>query len=296
MTIKAGAAPAEDLAWQVGDFIVSHNGRQLKVSHSSAAGRLLWETSEDGNFLATEEANSTIRDFGTPQGSFSIHDEILATYDRPSIEEIAASENRVDVCGRLQGPTGSAGYTLRFSAVSPMQLAFSIATDPSVIINRIRLRLASVPEEGIFGFGMQLTYFNQKGRLLPIVVQEHGVGRGELLTTQAVNLLADGGGGSPVSTESPVPQFMTSLLRSMFLENTEYSEFDMRHVGEIGVKVWSATMNGRIVFGETPLDIISSHTEFSGRMRRLPEWIDSGAIISVQGGMEAVRKKLAALK
>ncbi len=81
----------------------------------------------------------------------------------------------------------------------------------------------------------------------------------------------------------------------MFLENTEYSTFDMRDVQTIDIKVWSAAMTGRIVFGATPLDVISSYSEFSGRMRALPDWIGEGVVVSVQGGTAAVRQKLDAI-
>ena len=75
---------------------------------------------------------------------------------------------------------------------------------------------------------MQLTYFNQKGNLLPILVQEHGIGRGRRVVTRAVDLFASDGGGSPYVTECPAPHFITTRLRSLFLENLEYSTFDLR--------------------------------------------------------------------
>ena len=41
--------------------------------------------------------------------------------------------------------------------------------------------------------------------------------------TRAVDLFASDGGGSPYVTECPAPHFITTRLRSMFLENLEYS-------------------------------------------------------------------------
>ena len=116
-------------------------------------------------------------------------------------------------------------------------------------MNRIALRLGSSAEEGFFGFGLQLTYFNQKGNLLPILAQEHGIGRGRRIVTGAVDLFASDGGGSPYVTECPAPQFITTRLRSMFLENLEYSTFDLRRSDEFDVKVWSGVMTGRILYG-----------------------------------------------
>ena len=95
----------------------------------------------------------------------------------------------------LIGVPGSVGYTLSFEAMSSTHLRFEIRTASAADINRIELRTESVPDEGFFGFGEQLTYFNQKGNVLPILVQEHGVRRGRPILTQAVDILASGGGG-----------------------------------------------------------------------------------------------------
>ena len=47
----------------------------------------------------------------------------------------------------------------------------------------------------------------------------------------------------------------------------------MRHADRVDIKVWSATMTGRILHGETPLDLIEAYTAYAGRMRVLPDWI-----------------------
>ena len=168
--------------------------------------------------------------------------------------------------------------------------------DESAGVNRIPLRLGSSAEEGFFGFGLQLTYFNQKGNLLPILVQEHGIGRGRRFVTGAVDLFASDGGGSPYVTECPAPQFITTRLRSMFLENLEYSTFDLRQSDQFDVKVWSGVMTGRILYGRTPLELIEAYTDYAGRMRPLPDWVHQGLIAGLQGGTEVVRRKLATLK
>jgi sulfoquinovosidase len=53
--------------------------------------------------------------------------------------------------------------------VSPAHLRFEISAeaDKACGINRIILRSASSLDEDSLGFGEQLTYFNQKGNVLP---------------------------------------------------------------------------------------------------------------------------------
>jgi alpha-glucosidase len=292
---QAVAAPSDAGSaerYPIGDFILHRDGGALSVSHIKSPDRMIWQSAADGNFLVAEKAKATIKAFGTPEGAYSITDTISASYAHPTIAAIDAAAAKLTVTGKLGGGAGEIDYTLVFEALSSAHLRFSVTAAGA---DRIRLFSASTPDEGFFGFGQQLTYFNQKGSVLPILVQEHGVGRGRPILTEFVDLFANQGGGDPHATECPAPHFITSRLRSMFLENTEYSTFDMRHADRLEIKVWSATMTGRILYGETPLDLIEAYTEYSGRMRALPDWIHNGVIVSVQGGTRIVRDKLAAL-
>ncbi len=290
--------PAAGQQYPVGDFILQRTGIHLHIVHRLNPEGLLWESAPDGNFIIAEMATANIRIFGTPEGSFEIRDTILATYDRPSIDAVQLASGRVVVLGRLAGGTSGVDYKLTFDAISTEHLRFEISVGgaDAAEINRIRLRSTSTRDEAFFGFGHQLTDFNQKGNLLPILVQEHGVGRGRPIVTQLVDIFASGGGGNPYVTEAPAPHFISSRLRSLFLENKEYSVFDLRPADAFEIKVWSAVMAGRILYGETPLDLIRAYTEYSGRMRALPDWIHNGVVVAVQGGTQAVRTKLDKLR
>lgn len=287
-----------DEQYPIGDFILQRIGtNQLQVVHKQLPQRVLWQSAADGNFLIAEKATADIKEFGKPQGSFSITDTVLAIYDQPSIDQIVVSGNKTIVSGKLAASTGSIGYTVSFNQVAPAQLQFEIKTDNLAKgVNRIRLRLASSADEAFFGFGQQLTYFDQKKNRLPILVQEHGVGRGLPIVTEIIDEKTDGGGQNPYVTEAPAPHFISSKLRSLCLENTEYSEFDMMNATYTDIKLWSGVMTGRILFGATPLDLIETYTAYCGRMRALPDWVHQGIIASVQGGTLVVREKLNKLR
>jgi alpha-glucosidase len=66
----------------------------------------------------------------------------------------------------------------------------------------------------------------------------------------------------------------------------------MRAADHAEIEVWSGVMIGRILFGESPLDLIEAYSEYAGRMCRLPDWIHGGAIVAVQGGQQAARTTL----
>ena len=237
-----------------------------------------------------------MRAVGTPEGAYEITDVISASYQEPTVDDIVLRANGATVSGSLRGPKGTIRYKLALDALSATHLRFEIMTEDDPAINRIRLRSLSSPDEAFFGFGQQLSYFNLKGKLIPILVQEHGVGRGRPIVTQLIDIFADGGGGNPYVTEAPAPHFISSRLQSLFLENSEYSLFDMRPADHFEVKVWCGTMTGRILYGATPLDLIEAYTDYAGRMRALPDWIHSGAIVAVQGGTRAAHAKLAKLR
>ena len=296
--LAAGAqAQQADAAWPVGDFVLQRRGKVLAVVHADEPGRVLWETDPEGNFLVAERATFHNRVTGIPEGSFEITDEVAAHWEWPTVAAVTPGADGVTVAGRLSGPDGEIGYRLGFAASAPNALRFTVGVeDESAGVNRISLRLGSSAEEGFFGFGLQLTYFNQKGNLLPILVQEHGIGRGRRVVTRAVDLFASDGGGSPYVTECPAPHFISTRLRSLFLENLEYSTFDLRRSDQFDVKVWSGVMTGRILYGRTPLELIAAYTDYAGRMRPLPDWVHQGLIAGLQGGTEVVRAKLAKLK
>jgi alpha-glucosidase len=292
LAAQPAVAPGEH--YPVGDFILTRTPRGLRVAHKQEPERVIWETAPGGDFLVAEGATANIKEFGAPEGTFEITDSVLASYAKPTIGGVEAAGTTATVSGVLTGSSGHIGYKLIFEAVSATQLHFVIGADGSKApsINRVRLLFASTKDEAVFGCGEQLTYFDQKGKMLPILVQEHGIGRGRPIITQLVDVFDHNSGGNPYHTGLPAPHIMTSRLRSLFLENVKYGVFDMRHADRIAIKVWSATMTGRILYGRTPLDLIESYTEYAGRMRLLPDWVHEGVILGLMGGTDSVRAKL----
>lgn len=56
-------------------------------------------------------------------------------------------------------------------------------------------------------------------------------------------------------------------------------------------------IGGQILKADSPLELISEYTDYSGRTRKLPDWsYKKGAIVSLTGGMENVRSKYDYLK
>lgn len=96
----------------------------------------------------------------------------------------------------------------------------------------------------------------------------------------------------PLSTYFPLPHYITSKFNSLFLKSKAYSSFDLTSPNRVVIKVASTSMVGVILNGKTPLDLIQEYSSFSGRMRKLPDWVLEGAVLGIQGGKTVVDKIL----
>lgn len=288
--------------YAAGNFIITvitkNNAQpQIAIANRAEPKRLLWQTVPGVALIGAAEGKDSIRMHGKPEGLFTVTDTILQSFNEQSISKISAQNNQLTINGKLTGTTGNINYTLMFKQVSDNQLQFNLNVQGANAkgVNRLFLRYASPENEYVYGFGEQLSYFDQKGKEIPVIVQEHGIGRGLPGLTWLVNRLEDGGGGNPYITGIPAPQYITSKLNSLFLENKEYAVFNLKVADRIEVKLFSDSLTGRIIYGKTPLELIKEYTAYSGRMRKLPDWINNGAIVCVQYGMDTVQKRLAQL-
>ena len=296
--LASGAPQPVPSTYHVGSFLVDVSHANVRVRHQSDARRSLWETAAGQPLLEAAVGKAEIEEYGNPLGLFHVRDSLSSLSTFSGFDSVRSSDKRaLQLRGALAGPAAAVPFLLTLDAVSENQLRFSIALEGTAAkhFNRLYLRYASSASEAYFGFGEQLTHFNQKGRVIPILVQEHGVGRGLPLVSQAIDLQYDGAAGNDRLTELPAPHYITSRLRSLFLENTEYSSFDMRAANFTEIALFSAAMTGRILFGRTPLDLIEEYTTFSGRMRAMPDWSHDGVVIGVQGGTARAQSLLSTL-
>ncbi len=165
---------------------------------------------------------------------------------------------------------------------------WSAAGTPGV--TRLVLRVRSDPDEAVFGFGEQLTYCDLRGQVVPLISQEHGIGRGLPLVTQGVNSVIPGAGGTPVSTGSASAFWHTSKGASLLLEGSSYGEVDLRDSSHARLEHHGTRLAAHIFAAPDPADLMRLATEHIGRMRPLPGWVHEGALLGLQGGTTRVEE------
>lgn len=265
-------------------------GPLVTVTHAANPGKVVWASVPGKGFAAAAAAEAKVTE---NRGSFLVEDKILRRCESQTVDHVLTENGTVTLSGRLAGDDCDVGYSMQFTPLSQNQLGFHLQlVDATPEYNRIFLRYASSPDERFFGFGEQFTYLDQKGRSLPILAQEQGIGRGMQPLTWLLDLVSPGSAGSWFSTYTAVPQYITNFGRSLFLENEEVSVFDMQAADEVEIKLFGPSMQGRILRGDSPLDLIREFTSYAGRMPPLPDWMNSGAVVGMQGGTAEVFAKL----
>jgi alpha-glucosidase len=266
----------------------------VTIFHAAQPEKVLWESIPGEGFAAAAVAEATVID---DRAHYTIEDRVLNLCDEQTLDRVEEDDGVVILSGELRGDGRTTAYSLRLIAISKNQLGFDLRlVDPSPDFNRVFLRYASSPDERFFGFGEQFTFLDLKGRSFPILSQEQGIFRGKEPFSTLLELFVPGAAGDWYSTYSAVPQYITSRMRSLFLENDEVSFFDLKDPDGAEIKLFGPRMKGRILYGETPLDLIREFTAYTGRMAPLPDWLNEGAVVGMQGGTAAVYEKLEQLE
>jgi alpha-glucosidase len=265
----------------------------VQINHHLEPNRPLFRTLHSWPFITVGYAT----DSKPPivDGNYKVNEWTLFETPYQNIKKVTYEEDGViRMVGEAWGLVTIAEYEMTFK-LSPdgTQILFEItATAVQGTFNRLFLNYWCASDENMYGFGVQYTYWNLKGRRVPILVAEQGIGRGAQPVTAFLNFFADGTGGDPMTTYAPKPLYLTNYNRSMVFENTEIMFFDMRDDDAVVAELWGTKMKGRIMYGKSFLDIVTQITEVTGRMQPLPGWTQRGAVVGLEGGTRSVVSKV----
>ncbi len=271
-------------------------GPKIRIYRVSDRKDVIWETSRGEAFFSLGTGSAKIFE---SRGSYRIHDYLKRRFCHQSVDELSEEDGAVIINGSFLDSLPPLRYRVVFKGKDDGGVDFDFQAHSGSCeegrINRAFMIYKTSADERFFGFGAQYSYLDMKGKRVPVLVQEQGIGRGLQPLTFLMNLFA-GSGGDAFSTYAAVPFYLTNHLRSMFLKNPEYSVFDLTDPTRVTVSLFSRRIRGRILAGSSPLEIIEKFTRYSGRMAELPEWVGEGAIVCVQGGSTRVRETVRRLR
>ncbi|KAL0094407.1 glycosyl hydrolases family 31-domain-containing protein [Phycomyces blakesleeanus] len=295
--LSIGPAVADEI-YIIGGFKVHLDAQIQALVIKNSNDLVVWKSLDNTPFLSSTSGEDSI---GPGEGGvFKIVEHDQDPTHLQTITHVEHTAETVVITGglttKLVQPT-HLDYTFTLKAISPRQLQFTVKfsrKDPSMLDhNRVLLTYASRKEEEFYGFGEQFSYTSFKGKKVPIFVREQGIGRGDQPITALLNsplsVFGEFAGGDHFTTYASVPQYITTDNRCLFLETSEYASFDLKQPDRVIVRLNSNTMIGRIVDGESMLELITEYTLYSGRMNVLPDWISEGAVAGMQGGASKVR-------
>ena len=293
--------------YALGPFTLTLDGSGLRVTHAgTAAGpRVVW-SSAGGSFVAA--LRGTIDATGTA-GHLTLDERVQLRYAEQTVQSVDRRADGVTLEGRLDSVGGSSSdhvpYSLAVSLVDDEQIELAVELRPPGVgtgsgpgaTPSLWAELTWDQNEAAaqYGFGVQFSFVDMKGRRVPVLTAEQGVGRGAQPLTFLANFRG-GAGGHWWSTYAPAPVVIGSDKRALYLTDTAPAQFDLRHPRVASVLVYSSTLTARVIAGSTPAELLEVYTRYSGRMQPLPEWVHSGAIIGMQGGREKVERVVAALE
>lgn len=284
LTYNLSDVPSAD--YELSNFIIKWNSTSgsFSIIHKNNPTKILWQNLSGKGFCGAAQGNAT---FEEKAGSFTIRDAKSNITQTQTIESITLQNNTLEINGSFLSGINT-GYQLIITEKSENQLHLQLQTNnPS--FNRTYLSGACQANEQFFGFGEQPSNFNHKGKRVPILVQEQGIGRGDNISDNPilnfiVNLPLGVSAGDEYTSYKVVPQYISSLSNALYLENYEYSEFDFTRNNQLQIELYASQMEATIIYAENPYQAIETYTSYCGRMQPLPAWISSGAVIGMQGG------------
>ena len=286
-------------AAELGPFTVSLAASlQLKV-HDSRSGALLFSSTQDAVFHPVQQSIQIVQSQG---GVFDLNTTTRAVCFSPvqPARVTAESSSSKFPMGALIAEADMCSGSKLTLTLHPVVVEDPHDAEPLVAL-QMDARVAGggfgalavsfdlSAGAGVFGLGEQYTYFNQRGHKFNVITREQGVGRGQQPTTDVMNLLDAGSAGDAYTSYTSIPQWVTSEGQGLYTTNTELAAVDFTGATSGNMTVNTTSLCIRVTRASTVAGHVKAYTAYSGRMAPLPEWVDKGAVVGLQGGDAAVR-------
>ncbi len=293
---NASVEPITPRSFSLGDFqleLDSTSSASLTLTHAQAPTRVLWQTPADGRLLRAFRATFSAQD---RQGSFAITEGLDDRCEMPIFDDLRRGATVASFRGKFldaKASCASLRFELRLCEERPGHLTFRLSTNDATV-TALSIRVASPSNERLWGMGEQFVHdtLNLRGRSIPVIAQEGGVGRGQQPISVSVNLASPGSAGDESSTYAPSAHLVTSQHRAFVLDDPEVAVFDMTAATSFELRETAAVLNGRILQGSSLPELTERLTEFTGRMPPLPAWAGDGMVVALARPLDTTKTLL----
>ena len=182
------------VSFKTGNFVIHFDPSNLPTITVTQTGeeQPVWSSPKSSNkFVTAAKVNDTVSQIG---GNFIFSDAPPeAICSEAVITKVGSNDSSAVVY--LEGILCSkVGFVVQFLGMLDDVLFFSATLTENDYYNQIRLSYACEEDEQFYGFGVQYSVFNMKGRRLPVFLSEQGVGRGLEPFTNILDALSPGAG------------------------------------------------------------------------------------------------------
>lgn len=284
-------------AWKLGNYsIVASTETGVRILHTTS-NKEIWRSATLDSFLTYRELQWDVVQSG---GNFIISNSTRRECKDLNLSSIEHSGDTVTAHGGVCAYEVRVKVTFSLSKLiaddQHIEVAVDVVDPISSDVIALSLNCDAQATEAVYGLGHQYTFLNMKGKTVPIFLSEQGVGRGVQPVTAFFDLLGGGAGGNWHTTYTAIPFFFTNHGQGAYLSNTEYAVFDYQLPLTTSLIVNASSIRMWLTPPGTPLQMVQRFTEYSGRMlqhtdaQTVPEWVDSGAILGLEGGRDFVLK------
>lgn len=184
----------------IGNFQVVQDDLHLFVGNKADEDKIVWQSVDGSPFISVGHGLTSQPPI--LNGNYQMEETIDMKTSKQTIDKVSCSNGVMTIGGTISNEDAnfSANYvfTLSLSPLSTNQLQFTVTVDGDENLendaNRLFMTYWSDPLESFHGFGEAFTSFNLKGKRVPILVSEQGVGRGEQPITDYLNDQTEGVG------------------------------------------------------------------------------------------------------
>ena len=281
--------------WSVGSVAVSLSEEGLRLTDVSRDDLVVWESPPGKPFVLGVIGEVTWTEY---RGYFWADTRHECELTDQEVRSATDDGGRLEISGVLSGCGDRREFTVEMRP-GPVRGDVVLSVE-SRDTDALALVTSRSTDGGVHGLGEQYAPFDLSGRLVPVLVREQGLGRGEQPLTALADVSNNGVGGTAEMTYAAWPSFVTDDIRGVELDPSVDSSHalavaDARDDGTVVLTSWGGAQMRAVLTADTDPAALVVRREGGQPRPALPEWLHTGAVLGIQGGTDTVRQRVAEL-